>query len=167
MFVASGQFYYFAECVFIGAFSGVIGEVMLIFVPVCVKTPFFRHVVDFLRYGLVAIAYYRLSPYYKFPDFAPYMAVGVILGNALEYATLHNLLAKYAEIWYNKVVKYIRSKFYDRKKNAKSRRGRHGRRRRNAFHTDFRADFPDGYAVGKKTRIRKTKNGIRRIAGKV
>ena len=34
MFVSAGQFYYFAECLFIGALSGLISEILLISVVV-------------------------------------------------------------------------------------------------------------------------------------
>ena len=37
MFVSAGQFYYFAECLFIGALSGLISEILLISDPLSSK----------------------------------------------------------------------------------------------------------------------------------
>ncbi len=166
MFVSSGQFYCFAECLFIGAVAGIISEILLILVPAVLRFSVVSQIVWFLRYAIVAVTYYFLSFYYRFPSFRLYMPAGVILGNTLEYATVHKTLAKSVEICYNKIVKYLRSKWNDRKKNEKTRNRGYGTRRGRAFLSDNRTRVAGGCVVLEKARGRKKTRGIRRTFGK-
>lgn len=157
MFVSAGQFYYFAECLFIGALSGLISEILLVSVPLSSKFAAVEKITDFLRFAVAGAVYFRLSLYFRFPDVRLYMPLGVIVGNALEYVTVHKLLAKYLKTWYNKFENYLRSKINDRKKNAKARYGRHGSRRRRAVSDDSGSDCSDVRIICKKAKIAKSK----------
>lgn len=150
MFVSAGQFYYFAECLFIGALSGLISEILLVSVPLSSKFAAVGKITDFLRFVVAGAVYFRLSLYFRFPDVRLYMPLGVIVGNALEYVTVHKLLAKYLKTWYNKFENYLRSKINDRKKNAKARYGRHGSRRRRAVSDDSGLDCSNVCVIRKK-----------------
>ena len=150
MFVSAGQFYYFAECLFIGALSGLISEILLVSVPLSSKFAAVGKITDFLRFVVAGAVYFRLSLYFRFPDVRLYMPLGVIAGNALEYVTVHKLLAKRLKTWYNRFENYLRSKINDRKKNAKARYGRHGSRRRRAVSDDSGLDCSDVCVIRKK-----------------
>ena len=167
MFVSAGQFYYFAECLFIGALSGLISEILLVSVPLSSKFGAVEKITDFLRFAVACVVYFRLSLYFRFPDVRLYMPFGVIVGNALEYVTVHKLLAKHLKTWYNKFENYLRSKINDRKKNAKARYGRHGSRRRRAVSDDSGSDCSDVRIICKKKTIaiskRKTDSGGKRF----
>ena len=56
MFVSAGQFYYFAECLFIGALSGLISEILLISVPLSSKFAAVGKITDFLRFVVAGAA---------------------------------------------------------------------------------------------------------------
>lgn len=157
MFVSAGQFYYFAECLFIGALSGLISEILLVSIPLSSKFGAVEKITDFLRFAVACVVYFRLSLYFRFPDVRLYMPFGVIVGNALEYVTVHKLLAKYLKTWYNRFENYLRSKINDRKKNAKARYGRHGSRRRRAVSDDSGSDCSDVRIICKKAKIAKSK----------
>ena len=88
MFVSAGQFYYFAECLFIGALSGLISEILLVSVPLSSKFAAVGKITDFLRFVVAGAVYFRLSLYFRFPGVRLYMPLGVIAGNALEYVTV-------------------------------------------------------------------------------
>lgn len=125
MFVSKWQVYYFAECLFIGVVSALASETLTVFL-IAFKNKIFRHAAEFASFVVVAVVYFYASLYFKFPSVRAYMIVGVLLGFRLERATVGKTLAKYLETCYNKAVKSLRRKAYDRKKNAKTRFVRHG-----------------------------------------
>ena len=77
MFVSSGQFWYFCECLFTGAAVALVLEVLTP-VSVAVKNSAAGHILNFLQFCFVAVAYFFCSTYFKFPSVRAYMPIGVI-----------------------------------------------------------------------------------------
>lgn len=155
MFVSSGQFVYFSECLFIGValgfiylvfelIGGLIGiSVIKTILDICFMVPCF-FVYEFLAVKLC------------FPDFRPYMAVGVIIGFTLENASFNKMLAKFFLLVYNKSITkikvLIRSRINDRRKKSEARRRRHGNVGNSISRTFDDNGIPTRNDVGEKPR---------------
>lgn len=125
MFVSLNQFWYFSESLFIGVAVGLALEFFYL-ATLPLSYTFLRHIIAFFEFMALGAAYYFASTYFRFPSFRAYMAVGVLLGFVLEKTTVRKTVAKFCGKWYNAFVKFLRRKVNDRRKNAKTRRGRYG-----------------------------------------
>ena len=100
MFVSKSQFFVFMACV---AFGGVSGTLL----SVCAAIKFFiknnliKIMPDVIAFLSIAVLFFYYAYFIKMPNLRAYMIVGVFIGIALYFKSLHILLAKYAKKLYN------------------------------------------------------------------
>ena len=96
-FVSVGQFSVFTVCV---AFGLVLGAAKCFFTA-SGKIPLLQAAIDFSFFLLALPAFAVLAFFCRFPDFRPYMAVGVLLGFFACRKFLRQSVAKPLVKWYN------------------------------------------------------------------
>ncbi len=155
MFVSSGQFVYFSECLFIGV---VLGLIYLVFdlIGGLIGVSAVKKILDVCFIVPCFFVYRFLAVKLCFPDFRPYMAVGVIIGFTLENASFNKMLAKFLLLVYNKCITkikiLIRSRRNDRRKKSEARRRRHGNVGNSISRTFNDNDISTRNDVGEKPR---------------
>lgn len=127
MLITKNQIFVFIACISFGGVSGIflsLAEVLK--KPINVKP--LKILPDVAAFILIAAAYVVFSFKLNFPSYRIYMTVGVFLGLALYYKSLHVILAKCTQKAYNKTIK----RFFEflKTKKGKTKDGKRGKIKR-------------------------------------
>lgn len=104
MFVSANQFYVFIACIGFGSVMGVVYSPILA-VKSKIKSRVLKVVSDVSFFAVLCFTYALFSFYSDFPSLRAYMIAGVFMGIILYVKSFNIILAKFARMIYNKIVK--------------------------------------------------------------
>ncbi len=129
MFVTKNQFYVFLACLAFGAITGFVLSFFTCGVKLT-RNKILENLTALIVLSLLGLIFTAYMFFMNFPNFRPYMLIGVFAGILGYFKSFHIILAKFLKKFYNVIIKTIQKDKkvkYDRSKNKKNDSSVNGR----------------------------------------
>lgn len=122
MFVTKNQFYVFLACLAFGVVSGFVLSFFTCGAKLT-KSKIIENLIAVIILTLLGIIFTAYTFIMNFPNFRPYMLIGVFAGILGYFKSFHIILAKFLKKFYNVIIKIVQKDKkvkYDRIKSKKN-----------------------------------------------